>query len=114
MPFKPEELPLIESYFQRYCDKKNKPEIFDKLHLEYEIEDQSIILMEVRQHWQDPNKQTRTEVAKIRYIRSTNIWKLYWMRQDLKWHLYEPHPEDFSYVSLLEVIDEDEFCCFFG
>ena len=50
MPFKPEELPLIESYVQGYCDKRNKLEIYDKLHLEYEIENQSIILLEVRQH----------------------------------------------------------------
>ena len=114
MPFKPEELPLIESYVQGYCDKRNKLEIYDKLHLEYEIENQSIILLEVRQHWQDPSRQTRSAFAKMKYIRSSKKWKLYWMRQDLKWYLYDPFPENESYVTLLDVIDKGQHGCFYG
>lgn len=114
MPFKPEELPLIESYFQNYCHKRNKPEFYDKLHLEYEIDNQSFVLLEVRQHWRDPTRQTRSPYAKIRYIRSSETWKLYWMRRDMKWYLYDPHPEAKSYVKLLEVIDDDKHGCFYG
>ena len=32
-------------------------------------------------------------VAKATYISKTNRWKIYWMRADLKWHAYPPHPE---------------------
>jgi len=36
------------------------------------------------------------------------------MRQDLKWHGYDPNPVGKSLEELVAVVDEDEFCCFFG
>jgi len=114
MSFKPEELPLIESYVKRYCNKRNNPEIYDKLHLEYEIDNQSIILLEVRPHWQDPSRQIRSAFAKMRFVRSFKKWELYWKRQNLEWHQYDPFPESDSYVTLLDVIDEDQHGCFYG
>ncbi|NQT61999.1 MAG: DUF3024 domain-containing protein [Candidatus Marinimicrobia bacterium] len=114
MPFKAEELPLLESYIKQYCDRRNNPDIYEELHLEYEIENQSIIFLEVRQHWQDPSRKTRSAFAKMRFIRSSKKWNLYMMRQDLKWYLYDPFPESQSYVTLLEVIDKDQHGCFYG
>ena len=32
-------------------------------------------------------------VAKTTYVKIQDIWKIYWMRQDLKWQGYEPLPE---------------------
>lgn len=29
--------------------------------------------------------------SKMTYLESRNMWKLYWMRADLKWHLYEEY-----------------------
>ena len=36
------------------------------------------------------------------------------MRRDLKWHGYEPTPEVHSLEAFLNVVDRDEYCCFFG
>jgi len=114
MPLKPEELLLIESYVKQYCGKRNIPEVYDKLHLEHEIDNQSIILLEVRPHWQDPSRLILSAFAKMTFVRSSKKWKLYWMRQDLKWHPYDPFLESQSYVTLLEVIDQDRHGCFYG
>ncbi|MHB9052726.1 MAG: DUF3024 domain-containing protein [Thermoleophilia bacterium] len=28
-------------------------------------------------------------VAKLKYVRTKNEWRLFWQRRDLKWHAYE-------------------------
>ena len=42
------------------------------------------------------------------------MWKVYWMRQDQKWHAYPPKLEVNSIEEFLTLVDEDEFACFFG
>ncbi len=49
--------------------------------------------------------------VKIQCIKSRNIWKLYWMRSDLKWHGYDEYP---SLEAAIKEIDKDPDGCFFG
>ena len=53
-------------------------------------------------------------IAKIKYVRSRQVWRLYWKRADLKWHAYQPCPEVKSLATALRVIDKDACNCFFG
>ena len=53
-------------------------------------------------------------MAKATYVRSQNIWKVYWQRADLKWHSYDPDPEVDSIEDFLSVVDADKYACFFG
>ena len=53
-------------------------------------------------------------VAKATFVRTKNRWHVFWMRQDLKWHGYEPNLEVHSLEAFLNVVDRDEYCCFFG
>lgn len=80
----------------------------------YRIEKQSIVLFEIRPGWRDPDQMLENEVAKITYVKSRKVWKLYWMRQDMKWHLYQPFAESKSLDDTLNVVMRDEFGCFFG
>ncbi|HYP68298.1 MAG TPA: DUF3024 domain-containing protein [Thiobacillaceae bacterium] len=32
-------------------------------------------------------------VAKATYVKTQGMWKVYWMRADLKWHGYAPAPK---------------------
>jgi hypothetical protein len=36
------------------------------------------------------------------------------MRADLKWHAYEPAPPSRDLAELVEVVDRDQYCAFFG
>jgi hypothetical protein len=36
------------------------------------------------------------------------------MRQDLKWHAYQPHPVAKSINEFLSVVEKDEYHCFYG
>ena len=114
MAFAEIELARIEKSVGGLCRRRTKPEIRDQLRLEYSIRRHDIELFEVRPNWRDPAEEMETPVAKIRYVRSANEWRLYWMRQDLKWHSYEPHAVGESLEELVEEVDRVEYCCFFG
>lgn len=47
-------------------------------------------------------------------MRSRDVWKIFWQRRDLKWHGYDPVPTVGSVDKFLEVVDRDQYCCFWG
>lgn len=89
--------------------------IRDELDLVARVDDQAIELLEVRPAWRGPpGKTTQLGIAKIRYVRKHDQWRLYWMRRDLRWHAYEPHPTTKTLREALEIVAEDAYACFFG
>ncbi|XOV69365.1 MAG: DUF3024 domain-containing protein [Fluviicola sp.] len=56
----------------------------------------------------------KSECAKARFIKASNTWKVYWMRGNLKWYLYEPEAEVNSIHHVLRIIENDNYGCFFG
>lgn len=75
---------------------------------------QSVIISEERPDWRDPAKPMSTQVAKLRFVRTSGLWTLYWMRADLKWHAYEPASPTADLAALVDVVDRGEYCAFFG
>ena len=89
-------------------------EIRDRLDLAWRMEGQSVVIFSIRPFWKDESRKIEEPAAKATYNRRTNRWKIYWMRADLKWHSYPPHPEALFFEEFLAVVDEDESCCFWG
>ena len=109
------ELRRCERVLAAFLEKRRPPEhIRDQLDIGYKIDGQSVEIFEIRPDWQDKSKKRNTPVAKATYVRTQNVWKVYWMRRDLKWHAYEPFPETKSFQAFTAVVDRDEYCCFFG
>ncbi|MBU1406290.1 MAG: DUF3024 domain-containing protein [Proteobacteria bacterium] len=75
---------------------------------------QSVDILEIRPDWRNPKEKIEHPVAKATFVRTKNLWRIFWMRQDLKWHGYEPHPEARNLEAFLTVVGRDEHCCFFG
>jgi hypothetical protein len=94
--------------------RRPPPHIRTKLDVAFRVQGQSIEILTVRPHWQDENRIVETPVAKATYNRKKKIWKVFWQRADLKWHSYQPHPETRTIEDFLAIVDEDEYCCFFG
>ena len=98
-----------------FIDRRRPPEhIRSQLDIGYSTVGQTVDIFEIRPDWQDKTETRHTPVARVRYVRSKNEWRLYWMRRDLKWHSYEPSPVHRSLKAALTVIDVDAYCCFFG
>ena len=56
----------------------------------------------------------RAAVAKLKFIRSANKWRLYWQRADLKWHEYPGRSSSDRLDELVREIDDDPLACCFG
>ena len=85
-----------------------------ELDISYKIVDQSIILFEIRPSFRDPKELTESPYAKTTYVKSEDIWKVYWMRGNLKWTLYEPRPWVRTLQAFMKLVDQDKYCCFKG
>lgn len=116
MPFTETEiasnLEIIESVF---WSRRRPP-----LHLRNEVREgqrftgQSIELFIARPAFERPGEFIEESIAKIRYVRTSTVWEIFWKRADLKWHRYPTIPEADSLTDALRIIDEDANCCFFG
>jgi len=115
MAFSEFEIARVLKATDSYTRKHGPPaRIKDQLAWEWDIDGQSVVLNEVRPHWKEPSEVMRSACIKTTYIRSRNTWRIYWMRQDLKWHSYEPNSEVSSFDAFLKILEKDEYCCFFG
>lgn len=113
MAFSIEEDQLLHKAMDAFINKNRpKPEIRDQLDIAYKIYDQSIEIFEIRKNMD--NKIINCSIAKTTFNRSTNKWKIYWQRSDLKWHGYQPNLEVTSINKFIKIVEEDKLCCFWG
>lgn len=82
----------------------------EKLPLQIIKEKQSYIIGHKRKRFSD-GSEFLEKACKITFVKSQNSWKLYWMRADLKWHLYEEY-DDLDV--LLQEVRNDPNGCFWG
>ncbi len=94
--------------------RRPRPEIRDQLDFKIEIKNRDVLLLEVRPRFDDPSKYLEHGVAKMKWVGTKNVWRLFWMRADMKWHSYGPKPEDQSIEALFEDVRRDQYGCFFG
>ena len=114
MAFKDIDRHKIKKAVGGLCEKKTPAHLKDKLQFEYEIDGQNVIIYEVREIWRRAGEFTKMPIAKLTYVSSRRIWKLYWKRASGKWEKYEPKETAEDLKSLVQEIQKDEFGCFFG
>jgi len=105
----------VEKLASEYVTRHRPPaHIRSKLDIGYRISDQSLEFFEIRPRWDNPREILEHSFAKTTFIKKNGTWKIYWMRQDLKWHSYEPAPEVTSLEVFLSIVSEDALSCFHG
>jgi len=115
MAFSEFEVKLHERTVQAFIDRRRPPpEIRDEVDLCFRIEGQSVVIFELRPVWRRPGETSERGIAKATYVKMRGAWKVYWMRADLRWHGYEPDAEVESLEEFLRLVDEDQYCAFFG
>jgi hypothetical protein len=85
-----------------------------ELDISFKIDRQSIILFEIRPSFRNPSELIELPFAKVSFVKSENIWKVYWMRSNKKWTLYEPRPQVKNLKAFIKLVDDDEYHCFKG
>ena len=114
MAFSEIETKRYEKQVGEFVEKRRPPEdIRDELDIGFRIKGHSIEIFEIRPSFFNPKVTMESPVAKTTYVRTQNVWKVFWQRRDLKWHAYIT-PEVRTLKKFLELVDEDDLCCFWG
>ncbi len=115
MTFSEIETKRVEKVADAYVQKRRPPPpIRPKLDIGFRVAGQSLEIFEVRPAWREPGVTLEQPVAKATYVKSRQSWKVFWMRQDLKWHSYSPTPTVDSVEEFLELVEADSHGCFWG
>lgn len=106
---------INEKRIADYIQAKRLPlEVRDQLDFGYSFKNNEVIIFEIRPDWNDESQKTEYPLARCKYVKTQEIWKIYWMRASGKWYLYEPHPKVADIESFIKIIETDEHCSFWG
>lgn len=112
MAFSESELRKYGDELTAFLDARRPPEeIRDQVDLGARIKNQTVEIFEIRPRWNQPSEKLESPIAKATYVRTSKRWKVYWMRGNLKWHLYD---EVKTFAQVLAMVDRDERGCFWG
>ncbi len=116
MPFTDAEIAEHTALIETSLWSRRRPPLHlrDQIREGQRLDGLSIELFYARPAFQRPGHFIEDAIAKLQWVRSRKVWKLYWQRADLKWHGYEPHPEAPTLADALRIINEDAHGCFFG
>ena len=115
MAFSEFESKKYEMVARQFVERRRPPaHLRGKIDLSCRVRGQSVEIFHIRPLGNHPEGQVEEAVAKARYVKAHGIWKLYWLRADLRWHRYDPSPEANSLEEVLQIVGDDEYGCFFG
>lgn len=115
MAFSEFETKRYEKIIGQFIEQRRPPpHIRDQLDLGFRVQDQSVEIFEIRPVWREPGKKMESPVAKATYVKTQDVWKIYWQRADLKWHSYDLNPEVETLEEFLAIVEKDECACFWG
>ena len=106
----------VEHLMKKFIEKhRPPPHIRAELDIGFRLAGQSVEIFEVRPKWDGPSVNMEHPVAKATFLKTREPWKMYWMRQDLKWHGYDPEVNTSKNLEpLVKVVAEDKWGAFFG
>jgi hypothetical protein len=106
---------ILEQEIKQFLKEIRPPiEIRSKLDIGYSFIENSLEIFEIRPRWDDPSIIMNSSVAKTKFIKSKNIWKIYWKRANGKWVIYDPKPEVKTLSEFFKILKKDEYCVFWG
>ena len=114
MTFNEFELQYVAHTVGKLCKRKSPAHLRCQQRTVYVVEGHDVTVYEERLRWDNPQEWTNSGIAKFKYNRKQNVWKLYWMKSDLKWHVYELLPESTRIDKLVVEVDKDPHGAFFG
>ena len=113
MAFSEFEVRRISKVVAGFVEKRRPPaHVRDQLDLMFSIEEQSVLLLEKRRLMD--GEVIERPFAKATWVKTQQVWKLYWQRADLKWHSYEPAAAVSTIEAFCDVVDKDLYRCFWG
>ena len=114
MPFNDIELQRIKKIVGGFCEENIPDHLRCQIKVFYEIRGYDVKIIETRPHSIKSNVWTENPIARLKYDPDTLGWQLYWMRASGKWEKY-PEIQPTNHLRLLiEEIEKDPYCVFWG
>ena len=101
---------------QRWCRGRVPERVRDEVRVEVDVADRHLTIVECRPPWRaDMGAEwTRFPIARLRYVKTTGVWSLYWRDRNLRFHAYDLAAPTASIEELLAELDRDPTAIFWG
>lgn len=96
-----------ETALGRFCEEHSSPAGTDQPRYAYEIETNSVLLIEQRPSFMKPEELTSKQIAKFRYSQARDTWTLYWADANERWHRVSSVPAAKDIQVLLQAVLTD-------
>jgi len=114
MPIPPIQKELAVKQIEKYCENKIPIDAQSEIKMKYSVRGKSFTLLESRVKWNDDSVWTEMKIAQMRYDSDSMLWKLYYPDRNGKWMKYEILKPKKEIQELLNEIDNDPICVFWG
>lgn len=102
-----------EALIKAFCEERVPQHARSQVRLEYQIRGNSIVLIERRVPWNDPNGEwTSSPTAKFTFDPRRHSWRLLWRDRNSCFHQFDPSVESPRIAELIEFVDRDPTCIF--
>lgn len=109
------EIKRCEKELNKFLDEHRPPaHMREQIDISYRMENQSVVIFEITADFRNPSEKLEIPVAKATYVKSQKLWKIYWQKSDMKWHVYEPVATVKYLEDFLNVVGINEYDCFFN
>ena len=101
---------------RKLCAERVPDHVRDQVRVELEEGRQAVTIVECRPPWREDFglEWSRMPVARLRYVGTTRQWTLYWHRHTGRWERYPLLGPTRRLADLLNEIDRDPICVFWG
>jgi Protein of unknown function (DUF3024) len=113
MAIRPLDRARITALLTEFCDRVPH-RVRHQLRHGFTIAGTAVELFEERPHYLQKDRWIHEPVAKFRFVATRELWQLYCMRRDLKWHRYELLPAAGTFEILFREVEEDPTGIFWG
>ena len=105
---------LAETQLAKFCKTRVPPKYQNEIRMSYRIRGNSITLIESRPAMFGKKEWTEMPIAQFRYSDADAKWTLYCADRNDKWHLYTECDPAADIGVLIDEVDADPTCIFFG
>jgi len=101
---------------RRYCEQKVPAHARHQVRVEVEVEPRTLTIVERRAPWREDYgpEWSRSPIARLRWVQRTGVWTLHWRDRHARWHRYDRVGPSARIDVLLDELDRDPTCIFWG
>ncbi len=94
--------------------RRPAPALRAEVDLAFRLSGQSVEIFEIRPAWRTPERMIESPIAKATFVRTRQVWRVFWRRADLRWHSVPDSPEVPTIEAFIALVDADEYAYFWG